>query len=219
MEKRIGFIGCYSHDLILMLTKVLGCLGKRVLLRDQNQRRTLRASIPIPEGVSVARTWIEYDGFFFTEREMGTDGIDGYDVELIDFGMEPETGKTEQCAVLVIVTDMLLHHIRRLASKELPCDRIRACIIRDSFEDMCKGEKELKLFLQRFPNRKEFFLSPDYRDVRNRYVCETMHEYSLGKASPEMKTVIYRLVEMFCDDVSEKEIRRRVKANERRWYR
>ena len=219
MERRIGFVGCYSHDVILMLAKVLGCMEKKVLIRDRNKLRTLQASVPIPEGICTANTEVEYDGFFFTELapEYGKSG--GYDIELIDFGMDVKKEDVKQCSELMVVTDMLLHHIRRLAEAELPEKAVSVCIIRDSFEDICKREAEVKSFLQTFPEKQEFFLPPDFRDVRNRYVCETLHEYNIRKASPEMKDMLYRIAERLCPGCSEREIRRNIRYRERRHYR
>lgn len=219
MKRRIGFVGCYSHDVILMIVKVLVCLEKRVLLRDRNKQHILRASIPVPEGVCVAKTNVEYDGFFFTEQEINTEVDKDFDIELVDFGMDVEKEEVKLCSELILVTDMLLHHIRGLEKAELAKEMVHVCIIRDAFENLCKGEKEVKAFLQSFPNRREYFLPPDYRDARNRYVCETQHEYSINRASPEMQDMIYRLVQTLCPGCSERDVRRRVRQQERRQYR
>ncbi len=214
MEKRIGFVGCYSHDVILMLAKVLSCVGKSVLIRDWNKHHTLRVSIPFPEGICTGQSVVEYDGFYFTERE--DDCREKYDFELVDVGMEVTEEAVGRCSEWIMITDMLPHHIRRFADIAIPNDAVSACIIRDSFEDSCNAEPEVKRFLQLFPNKTEYFLSPDFRDVQNRYVCETLHEYSIGKASTEMQSTIFRMVGRLCPEYSEREIRHRVKRWERR---
>lgn len=218
LKKIIGFVGCYSHDVILMLTGVLGCMGKKVLLRDRNKLHTLSVSVPVPEGVCAAETVMEYDGFFFTEREANQEETEEYEIELVDFGMEwkPEAAC---CSELVVITDMLLHHIRRLNEIDIPKERVRFCIMRDSFASVCKGEQEVELFLRSFPNAIECFLEPDCRDVKNRYVCESLHEYSVSKASPEMQEIIGRMAGFLCTEYSEREIRRCIKYRGRRRYR
>lgn len=219
VKRRIGFVGCYSHDVILMISKVLVCLEKRVLIRDRNKLHILRASIPVPEGVFVEKAKVEYDGLFYTQAEADAEKDRDFDIELVDFGMEAEQEEAALCSELILVTDMLLHHIRRLEKAGLVKEMVHGCILRDAFENLCKGEKEVKDFLQSFPNRREYFLPPDYRDARNRYVCETQHEYSINRASPEMQDMIYRLVQDFCPGYSEREVRRRVRQQERRQYR
>jgi len=218
LGKRIGFAGCYSHDIILMLAKVLRCMEKKVLIRDCNKRHTLRASVPMPDNISLETEETEYDGVFFTEKKP-KEVTDRYTFELIDFGLDAEGEASKYCTDWVVVTDMLLHHIRQLEESGLPQELIRVCVIRDAFEDICKKEPEVRHLLENFPNRREFFLPPDFRDVRNRYVCETSHEYNITRASPEMQDMIYCVAGMICADCSEKDIRRRVKRSERRRYR
>lgn len=218
VEKRIGFVGCYSHDIILILAKVLGHMGKAVLVRDNNKRHILRASVPIPDTICPEREEVEYDGVFFTEQR--AEEVTGrYAIELIDFGMEADEYAEDYCTDWVVVTDMLLHHIRQMQESCFPRGKALVCVIRDAIEDICTKEPEVRRMLDSFLGSRVFFLPPDFRDVRNRYVCETSHEYSINRASPEMQDMIYCLAELLCETYSEKEIRRRVKRLERRRYR
>lgn len=219
MKRRIGFIGCYSHDVILMLTRALGSMGKRVLLRDCNRNHTLHASVLLPAEADSKGAVLEYDGFWFTEGESGRETAEEFDFELIDFGMEGGKEGPEACEELILITDILLHHIRRLERAYIPKDKVKICVMRDSYEDVCKNEQEIKAFLQSFPDKRVFYLPADVRDVRNRYVCETLHEYNINKASYEMQDMIYRLAERLCPEYTGKEIRRYVKHRERRRYR
>lgn len=219
MKRKIGFIGCYSHDVILMLTKALGSMGKRVLLRDCNSQHTLQVSVPMPEGVNKGETLFEYDGFLFTERSDDCGIPEECEIEIIDFGMGGEKEAVTGCSDLIVISDMLLHHIRRLQTTIIPREVVRACIMRDAYETVCSREPEVQSFLSSFQNKNIFFLPSDFRDVKNRYVCESLHEYNISKASAEMREVMYRLVGIFCPGYSEKEIRRRIRAGERRQYR
>ncbi len=219
MRKKVGFVGCYSHDVILMLTGALGCMGKKVLLRDRNKQHTLSVSVPMPEGVSATKTIMEYDGFFYTEQEESPEAEEDYELELIDFGMDIKPEEAERCSELVVITDMLLHHIRRLNEIGLLKEKVKYCIMRDSFASVCEREQEVSIFLRSFPNCTKYFLAPDFRDVKNRYVCETLHEYSVSKASPEMQELIYDMVGFLCPESSGREIRRCIKRQGRRRYR
>lgn len=217
MKKRVGFIGCYSNDVILMLAKVLSSTGQKVLLWDRNPLRTLGVSVPKPEGVYPAQARIEYDGILFSEQVHCSE--EDCDMQLIDFGMEADRREAARCTELIVLTDMLLHHIRRLRDADVPRPFVRVCVMRDATEQLCKREKEVREFLNMFPNRKEFFLAPDLRDVKNRYVCETAHEYNIRKASPEMQDVIFGIACLLCPEYTEKELRKAVKQAERREYR
>lgn len=219
MIKRIGFIGCYSHDVILMLARALCCMGKTVLLRDSNLQHTLHASVPVPEEIRGKGGVLEYDGFLFTEQRIGTADSEECDIELVDFGMDGETDEFERCSELVVITDMLPHHVCRLEKVQVPKELVTICIVRDSFEAGYNKEQEIGCFLHSFSNKQIFYLPTDVRDIKNRYVCETLHEYNINKASSEMRDMIYRLVGMFCPEYSEKEIRRNIKQRERGHYR
>lgn len=219
MKKRVGFVGCYSHDVILMLARLLCYMDKTVLIRDRNKRRTLQVSVPIPEGLCVSKATVEYNGFFYTRKSPGEEEEEQYEIELIDFGMNGNQEDFAECTEIIIVTDMLLHHIRQLSELPLPETKIGACIMRDAFEDICNGEAEVRSFLQRIPLKYRFYLAPDFRDVKNRYVCETRYEYQVSQASPEMQEALYRLIRRLYPEVTKKELRRRVKRRERRRYR
>lgn len=219
MERRVGFVGCYSHDVILLLAKVLSCMEKRVLLTDRNKRHTLRASIPFPDGLDAGKDKVEYDGIFYGETESAPAERENYDVEIIDFGMEIKKEDASGCTELIVVSDMLLHHIRCLSNAEIPGERVRACIIRDIIVSSGRKEKPIREFLQIFSNCMEFFLPPDFRDMKNRYVCETMYEYSMRRASPEMQDAVLQIAAIFCPGYGEKEIKQRIRGQERRRYR
>lgn len=217
MRKQVGFIGCYSNDVILMLAKVLSCMGRKVLLWDRNRLRILGVSVPKPEGVCPAQTKIEYDGILFTEQEQCPE--EECDIILIDYGMDADRKSIDGCEQFIVLTDMLLHHIRRLGKQDIPRESVRVCIMRDATERLCRGEKEISDFLELFPKGEFFFLSPDFKDVKNRYVCETTHEYSMKNASPEMQDIIYRVAAIVCPEYTEREIRKTVRSRERRQYR
>lgn len=219
MNRKIGFIGCYSHDVILMLTKTMGSLGKKVLLRDCNRYHTLHASVPLPEEIDEKLTVLEYDGFWFTKDGIVDETVEEFDFEFIDFGMVETEEDISTCEEMIVITDIMLHHIWRLEKIRIPKEKVKICVLRDLYEDVCKNEREIKTFLQSFPDKKVFYLPTDVRDVKNRYVCESLHEYNVSKASYEMRDMIYRLAERFCPEYSGKEIRRRIKYRERRRYR
>ncbi len=214
--KVIGFVGCYSHDVILMLAKVLSSAEKEVLLCDRNLRHTLGASVPVPGGISVKEEIAAYDGLYFTQQKINEEMLREYDILLADFGMQEPFREAECCTEIFLVTDALLHHIRQLSGLELQTELVREVLIRDIPGGMYAKEKELREFLNKFPNRKERFLVPDKRDIENRCVCETLHEYHVKNASPELQEFIYQTAGRLCPEVAEKELRRRVRRQEGR---
>lgn len=219
MQKEIiGIVGCYSHDVILMLAKISSGMGRKVLLLDHNIHHTLEASIPVPGTISVREKIAEYDGLFFSECELSGDMLTAYDLIFIDFGMYDTHGDLVYCTQIFMITDMLPHHIQRLSKLELNKSFVKKILIRDAIFGSLSGEKEIREFFQRFPNRKEFFLPPDKRDVRNRCVCETLHEYNVKNASPEMKEFVYETVRELCKEIPEKEFWRRLKRQEKGGY-
>lgn len=214
--KVIGFIGCYSHDVILMLAKVLSSAEKEVLLCDRNLRHTLGASVPVPGGIPLGEEIAAYDGLYFTQQKINAGMLREYDILLVDFGMQASFGETGSCTELFLVTDALLHHIRQLSGLRLQRELVREVLIRDMPGGMYAKEKELQELLNSFPNRRECFLAPDKRDIENRCVCETLHEYHVKNASPELQEFIYQTAGRLCPEVTKKEFRRRIRRQEGR---
>lgn len=217
-KEKIGFVGCYSHDVILLLAKVLSFAGKQVLLEDRNAVHTLAASVPVPEELSGKSKVAEYDGIFYTDEVTAKETEAMFDLLLVDFGFWGWREELESCTRLVVVTDMLPHHLKRLQKLMLPKDAVRECIVRDAVSGKCSGEREVKAFLEMFPNREEFFLPPDVKDIKNRCVCETLCEYSLKRASPELRELVLYMAGTLCPEFTEKELRRRMRRGERRQY-
>lgn len=214
----VGFVGCYSHDVILMLAKVAVAMERRVLLLDHNEKHILRVSVPVPAGVSVRENLVEYDGLFFSEQKLNAELLAAYDLILIDFGMQERKEKLADCTQLFLVTDMLPHHILQLRRLPIREEAVRRILVRDAVGHLKSGAPELWNFLQTFPNRRECVLLPDRRDIKNRYVCETVHEYQVKAASPELREFIYDTVREWCTELSEKEFWKRVRRQERRGY-
>jgi len=214
----VGFIGCYSHDVILMLAKVACAMERRVLLLDHNVRHTLGTSVPIPTGVSAREKVVEYDGFFFSEQDLDDRLLEDYDLILMDFGMHNLHKDLFFCTQLVLVTDMLMHHTRQLQRLSYNRELVKRVLIRDAVTNLKEAAPELQSFLKEFPNRKECILLPDRRDIKNRYVCETMHVYQVKQASPELREFVYDTVRDWCEDISEKEFWKKLKRQERRGY-
>lgn len=215
-KEKIGFVGCYSHDVILLLAKVLAFAGKTVLLEDRNAVHTLAASIPVPEELSGETAVVEYDGIYFTQGESGCDIA--YDFCLTDFGWMGRDEETAGCTRLVLVTDMMRHHLKRLQKLPVSRENVRECIIRDAIGGTRQGEREVKTFLAVFPKRTEIYLQPDVRDIRNRFVCETVGEYSFRRASPEMQGAILSIACELCPEFTKKEIQHRIRQGERRQF-
>ena len=219
MKKEIvGFVGCYSHDVILMLAKTAVAMERRVLVLDRNRSHTLAASVPIPPGVSVKEKIVEYDGFFFSGRELEETMLAEYDLILMDFGVRSLAEDVAFCTRIFLVTDMLRHHIRQLQKLPLNKDLVNRILIRDAVGGVKTGTPEMREFLEQFTNRKECFLPPDSRDVKNRYVCETFHEYQVKHASPELRQFIYDVLRELCEELTEREFWKRIKRQERRGY-
>lgn len=218
MEKRVGFIGCYSHDVILMLAKVLGNAKRSVLVVDRNKHHTLESCVPVPEGLSPREGIISYDGVSFTSAETKQETEERYQVVFLDFGMSTHAESLKGCSDLILITDMLPHHLRQLELQEIPKDLVKACILRDVVGRSWTLEQSFREFMTAFPNRREFYLAPDFRDVKNRYVCEVSHEYRVSRASAEMREIIYTVAKMLCPEVAEKALRRRMRVQEGRCY-
>lgn len=217
MKKEIiGVVGYYSHDVILMLAKVLSGIGKSVLLLDRNIHHTLEASLPVPQGVKIREQVMEYEGFFFSEAGVSDDMLSEYDVIFIDFGMSQIHNDLQYCSQFYIITDMLLHHMQQVGRVNLDNSLVKRVLIRDAVYGKVSEAGEIKKFLNQYPNCSEFYVSCNKQDVRNRWVCESLHEYSVKKASSQLRDFIFDTARELCGEIAEKEFYKKLKRQERR---
>lgn len=216
-SKRVGFVGCYSHDLILLLAGALNDFGKSVLLVDRNVNHTLAASFPVPEGLSVTREVVEYDRFLYTAGKVEEKNRTETDVMLLDFGMATHW-EIAGCDSLFLISDVLPHHIHRLMELHIHPEKVCHVILREVFSKEILREKELAEFLSLYAAEAPMLLYPDERDLRARMVCETHSDFRLGKASEQVRETVYQMFHFLFPQVSQKEFWKTVKYKERRWY-
>lgn len=216
--RKVGVIGCYSHDVILLLAKAVRCLGERVVVTDRNEARVLSACIPFSEDWK-AEGYTEYNGVYFSSgpREEETDDEAG--VEFVDFGFTPWLPECSQCQELIVICDMHIHHMHRIRDAAFPREKVRLCILRDVVPGLLNREKNVTEFLSGLAAEKQIYLWPDYKDIKNRYVCELQHEYSLKNASTGMREAIFEAICFLFPGTEERELRRRIRQEERREYR
>lgn len=216
-SKKVGFVGCYSHDLILLLAGVLACFEKRVLLIDRNVNHTLAASFPVPEGLSVTREVVEYDRFLYTAGKAEEKTRPEADVVLWDFGMATHW-EIASCDLLFLVSDVLPHHIHRLTDLHIHSDKVCNVILREVFSKEILREKEIAEFLSQYERRMPILLYPDERDLRARMVCETRNDFRVENASEQVREAVFRMFHELFPQVSQKDFWKIVKRKERRWY-
>ena len=215
--RRIGVIGCYSHDVILLLAKAVRYLGERVVVTDRNEARVLSACIPFAEE-GKTEEYTEYNGLYFSASVRKRDAEDEQGVEFVDFGFTPQESECSQCGELLVVCDMHWHHMQRIRDAVFPREKVRLCVLRDVVPELLSREKSVVDFLAGLAAEKQIHLLPDDRDVRNRYVCELQHEYSLRNASAGMREAIFEAVCVLFPDAEERELRRKIRQEERREY-
>ena len=216
--RTIGVIGCYSHDVILLLAKAVRCLGERVIVRDRNDARILSACIPLSEE-NNREGYTEYHGIYFSAGEGKTGTDDGTGVEFVDFGLSPRPQECGLCKELIVICDMHMHHMRWIRDAVFPRENVKLCILRDVVPGLLSREKTVTDFLTGLNAERQIYLLPDDRDIKNRYVCELQHAYSLKNASDGMREAIFETVCLLFPDTEEKELRRKLRQEERREYR
>ncbi len=216
--RKIGVIGCYSHDVILLLAKAVRCLGERVVVTDRNEFHVLSACIPLSEERET-ETYTEYNGIYFSTDVWKEETDDAPGVEFVDFGFVSWSPECSLCQDLIVICDMHMHHMQRIRDAVFPREKVRLCMLRDVVPGLLNREKSVTEFIAGLAAEKQIYLLPDDRDIRNRYVCELQYEYSLKNASAGMREAIFEVVCFLFPGTEERELRRKIRLEERREYR
>lgn len=116
--KHIGFIGIDKYDIMLLLSSILSCSNKKILLVDLSESKALTMSVQKPDGFKAS---------IFSTRIPGVDFLNGnylpdkneYDFIFFDFGYNANHPYMDKCLHYIIVTDQQLHNIKRLCNLSL----------------------------------------------------------------------------------------------------
>lgn len=143
MTRIIGFLGSDKAEVILYLSRVLTKLGKKVLLQDMSETKSL--SYIINKSSEEIEDFVTYHEADFTNVSQLQTLI--YDFILVDFGLNIKNADIKKCSEIWIFTDPQIHHIMPLKELRLEKQQKRILIIKDFVHSKINAKyimKELK---------------------------------------------------------------------------
>lgn len=183
---KIGFCGTDCYDIIQYLARFLLLSGKKVLMTDLSNNRSLEWSIPSINDYSGV---VDVNGIDYVNA--AKEGVmREYDICFIYFG-QPQEKVT--CHILYYVTDFQLHNIHYVSQekKRNKSENItQYLIVRDISQEKkfryimgeCEFEKECSFYIQQDEQDRIYQLGEQYHDRRN----------GIRKVSNEMKELVER---------------------------
>ena len=193
MSINIGFFGCESYDIQHYLSRVLCCLGKKVILLDGNSDGALRYSIPIPENFPEDEVF-DYRGVDYAPVTAEIDES-YYDCVFFDLSLDMletiEPGDIgDLFQTFVLVSDLQTHHMNRVM-KFLEDQLIDVSCIILIIRDLSGNRK--KRMIQRMtdlPADQIYYIQADQTSERQRLSCQWNHVFSFRKIDVDLKSVL-----------------------------
>lgn len=215
-KKVIGFVGSDKYEILLYLSRILYHLNKQVLLVDYSETQALTLSIPIPETLRESNTYLDYRGIDFIKGRdyflnMGKD----YDYVLIDFGYNHGVLSNIKCHNIIYVTDLQLHHAKRLKCSSVKGNPQNYIIIKDVFPckispDLILKEISLKAIIEDI-----YVIKQDALDIKFKIQSQYNQTFYFDKLSKSMKTFLKDIICRFDENLDKTQIQNAYKKAER----
>ena len=218
MSVNIGFFGCESYDIQHYLSRVLYCLGKKVILLDGNADGSLRHSIPLPEDFPTEEVFGCRRGHYAPITAEIDESY--YDCVFFDFSQEMlETIEPGDRGGLfqsfVLVSDLQIHNIKRVMQfiEEKLVDENQIILI---IRDMSGSRK--KRMVQRMTNLPAdqiYYLQTDQTSERQRLTCQWSNVFSFRKIDVDFKSALQDILVKQFSIVENKDFKTAFKKAER----
>ncbi|MCI7130095.1 MAG: hypothetical protein MSA09_06005 [Lachnospiraceae bacterium] len=218
MSVNIGFFGCESYDIQHYLSRVLCCLGKKVILLDGNRDGALKSSIPLPETFPEDEVF-DYRGVDYAPV---TADIDESYYDCVFFDLSQDMLETMEPGdigdlfhTFILVSDLQTHHMNQMIQfiKSNLIDTSRIFLI---IRDLSGNRK--KRMIQRMtdlPADQIYYLQVDQTSERQRLSCQWNHVFSFRKIDVDLRSALQDILIKRCSIEENKEFKTAYKRAER----
>lgn len=212
----VGFVGSDKYEILLYLSRILYHLDKKVLLVDYSETQALTSSIPIPEILRESNTYLDYRGIDFIKGRNYIQNMDkDYDYVLIDFGFNHGILSNIKCHNIIYVTDLQLHHAKRLKRSLVTGNPKNYIVIKDVFPckvspDVILKEISLKAIIEDI-----YVIEQDALDIKFKIQSQYNQTFYFDRLSKSMKTFLKDIIYRFDKNLDKSQIQSAYKKAER----
>lgn len=218
-SKVLGYLGLDHYENIFYMARILHQLGKKVLLVDHSESKSLQISIPLPKNLLYDKSVISYRGIDFTSQSMDEEGVSKYDFVMISYGFQPPNDDVNLCHHLKIVTDLHLHNSYRI--QELFTNYYQSRNIKNSL--LIRGIIDCKItptmvanhIAQQIPFESVTTLYQDLLDEKNALLCQYDLTFKFTKITNQLKINIMNEIILYYPELGKQVLKRAYKKSRR----
>lgn len=201
---KIAFAGDAAGDMSVYLAGILAAMNEKVLVIDAYSERKISYLLDLPEGIDVTRDVAQYRRFDYTQS--GCVPVGGYSAVITLCGNEIPAEDSDLVAVVVNESDDTFYN---LAENEYPEYKESILIVRESFG---LANREFKAFAKASHIKDVEHMKPSKQDSAGRLFLKTAHEIRVGSVSEQMRDLLFSMISVIREDITEKEFLKAVKA-------
>ena len=228
-ERQVNIAGAGYEGIILFLSEILCCAGRKILFLDHTQRHTMKDYLPCVEGLDPAEKTVDYGGIGYTFASDGDYDICFNLFDLCGFSHEDisrstsdkkavrsvsginNAGSAENNKFLTIyITDEKAGNIAAL--EHIVPDPESILIINDYTGAI---KRRIENIAENLGFTKVYILPPNVRDRKLEILAGYNDRFKFTGLSRERKEGLTELAGLIIPESSEKEIRKAYRIAER----
>lgn len=204
----VAFVGLYSFDIILYLSRILLKVGRKVLVVDNSETFALTLSIPQIAELDTNQNYLTYRRVDFTSMGIDEKTTELYDDILIDCGVNAPKYKTELSTRIIYVTDLFDFNIKRLQGITYydEIKTMKKLLIRDAINTKLTTEYLIDKMKKNITPGMVTVLYREESDYENSLLCHYNKVFRFTHISKMMKEYLINEVQSLLPNYQRKEI-------------
>lgn len=206
----IAYIGNEHSDILIYLSRILLKLGKKVLIVDHSEYRSIISSVPHPIGLDASSEIITYLQVDYTAMEVKNSITDAYDDVFVSIGYQEPFGDLALCNHIVLITDLHGYNhdrLRQFLDKYYVTERvINTLIIRNNVDTTLSMESILRKINISIHKNEIIAINRNDLDYINSLLCHYNNFYQFTRISRQLQEYLKREIGCLYPQIATTEI-------------
>lgn len=193
-------------------------LNKKVLLVDFSETEALTESIPISDVFNENTSYLDYRGIDFIkgcDYYFKVEGEREYDYIIHDFGFNQEILSDISCDIIIYITDLQLHHVKKIDIKREDNNPKRYIVIKDVLPCKIRPKLILEQISKEVVVEDVYIIDQDDLDIKFKIYSQYNQAFYFNKLSKSMKTFLKDIISKFDENLDKTQIEKAYKKAER----